>query len=68
MGEQPDVPGIDLRENPKFDTEAKIESRQTTLFLKKRRLEQAFMNGAYLPRVDLTGAQLQGFSSSPGRR
>ena len=35
------LPGIDLREHPKFDTEEKINSRPTTLWLRNRRLEDA---------------------------
>ena len=37
------LPGIDLREHAKFDTKEKIESRPTTLSLRKRRLEDAML-------------------------
>jgi hypothetical protein len=43
------VPGIDLREQAKFDTEERIKSRPTTLWLRKRRFEDAILEGAYLP-------------------
>ncbi|MGE3280587.1 MAG: pentapeptide repeat-containing protein [Alphaproteobacteria bacterium] len=54
------LPQIDLREHPKFDTKEKIDSRRTTLWLRTRRLENAILNYAYLPKVDFGGAQLQG--------
>ena len=38
------LPGIDLREHPKFDTKEKIESRPTTLWLRKRQLEDAILS------------------------
>jgi uncharacterized protein YjbI with pentapeptide repeats len=52
------VRGVDLRENPKFDTDAKITSRTTTLSFRKRQLAYADMSGAYLPKADFTGAEL----------
>jgi hypothetical protein len=54
------VPGIDVREQAKFDTEEKIKSRPTTLLLRKRRLENAILEDAYLPKADFTGAELPG--------
>jgi uncharacterized protein YjbI with pentapeptide repeats len=54
------LPQIDLREHPKFDTKEKIDSPQTTLRLRARRLENAILNHAHLPKVDFGGAQLQG--------
>ncbi|MGE3783686.1 MAG: pentapeptide repeat-containing protein, partial [Alphaproteobacteria bacterium] len=53
------VPGIDLREHTKFDTKEKIESRTTTLRLRKRHFEDAILENAYLPKADLTGAELR---------
>ena len=52
------LPGIDLREHAKFDTKEKIDSRPTTLWLRKRQLENAILANAYLPKADFTGAEL----------
>ena len=54
------LPDVDLREQAKFDTKEKIDSRPNTLLLRGRRLENAILNHAYLPKVDFGGAQLQG--------
>ncbi len=58
------VPGIDLREIPKFDTAAKIEVRPRTASLRGRRLEDVVLSDAYLPKADFTGAELRGVQMS----
>jgi uncharacterized protein YjbI with pentapeptide repeats len=54
------LPGIDVIDHAKFDTEDKIAALPVTLSLRGRRLEGAVLVGAGLRKVDLTGAQLQG--------
>jgi uncharacterized protein YjbI with pentapeptide repeats len=54
------LPGVDVVDHTKFDTEDKIKTLPTTLSLRGRRLEGAVLVGAILRKVDLTGAQLQG--------
>jgi uncharacterized protein YjbI with pentapeptide repeats len=54
------LPGIDVIDHAKFDTEAKIAALPQTLSLRGRRLEGAVLLGAGLRKVDFTGAQLQG--------
>ena len=53
------LPGIDVIDHAKFDSEAKIKALPETLSLRGRRLEGAVLVGAGLRKVDLTGAQLQ---------
>jgi len=54
------LPGLDLRDNPKFDSDAKIASLPHTVVLRGRRLNGAVFSGANLQKADLAGAQLQG--------
>ena len=65
------LPGIDLREQAKFDTEAKIDSRPTTLWLRGRRLEDAILEAPIFPRRILPARNLKGalhaFSAAAGR-
>jgi uncharacterized protein YjbI with pentapeptide repeats len=54
------LPGIDVIDHAKFDTEAKIASVSETLSLRDRRLEGAVLIAARLRKVDFTGAHLSG--------
>jgi uncharacterized protein YjbI with pentapeptide repeats len=54
------LPGIDVIDHTKFDSEDKIAALPETLSLRGRHLEGAILIGDGLRRVDLTGAQLQG--------
>jgi uncharacterized protein YjbI with pentapeptide repeats len=54
------VPGIDLMDRTKFDTEAKISTFPETISLRGRRLEGAVFIGARLRKADFTAARLQG--------
>ena len=54
------LPGIDVIDHAKFDSEAKIAALPETLSLRGRRLEGAVFVSARLRKVDFTGAYLQG--------
>src|SRR5262249_24517867 len=54
------VPGIDVIDRAKFDTEDKIKAAREAFSLRGRRLEGAVFIDARLRKVDFTGAQLQG--------
>jgi uncharacterized protein YjbI with pentapeptide repeats len=54
------LPGIDVVDHAKFDSDEKIAAFPVTLSLRGRRLEGAVLIDAALRRVDLTAAQLQG--------
>ena len=54
------VPGIDVIDRAKFDTEDKIKAARETFSLRGRRLEGAILIDARLRKVDFTAAQLQG--------
>jgi uncharacterized protein YjbI with pentapeptide repeats len=54
------LPGIDVIDHIKFDTEAKISALNETISLRGRHLEGAVLSGAHLRKVDLTGAKLEG--------
>jgi uncharacterized protein YjbI with pentapeptide repeats len=53
------VPGIDVIDHAKFDTEAKIAALPETLSLRGRRLEGVVLPFARLRKTDFTGAHLQ---------
>jgi uncharacterized protein YjbI with pentapeptide repeats len=52
------LPGIDVHDLVKFDSEAKIAALPTTVSLRGRHLEGAVLLGANLRRADFTGVQL----------
>jgi uncharacterized protein YjbI with pentapeptide repeats len=54
------LPGFDVIDHAKFDSEAKIEALPETASFRARHLEGAVLIGATLRKVDFTGAQLQG--------
>jgi len=54
------LPGIDVIDHAKFDSEEKIEALRETFSLRGRRLEGAVLIGSGLRKVDFTGARLQG--------
>jgi uncharacterized protein YjbI with pentapeptide repeats len=54
------VPGLDVVDHAKFDTEAKIDALPYTVSLRGRRLEGAVLIGAVLRKADLTAAKLAG--------
>src|SRR4051812_37883209 len=53
------LPGINVVDPAKFDTEAKIAAVSETLSLRDRHLEGAVLIGAGLRKVDFTGAKLR---------
>ncbi len=53
------LPGISIIDHTKFDTDAKIATRTTTMSLRGRSLEGAVLSGADLRKVDFTGSQLE---------
>jgi uncharacterized protein YjbI with pentapeptide repeats len=54
------LPGIDVIDHAKFDSEEKIEALRETLSLRGRRLEGAVLIGSGLRKADFTAARLQG--------
>jgi uncharacterized protein YjbI with pentapeptide repeats len=54
------LPGIDVLDRSKFDTEAKTMDATETLSLRARHLQGAVLIDANLRKVDLTAAKLQG--------
>jgi uncharacterized protein YjbI with pentapeptide repeats len=54
------LPGVDVIDRVKFDTEQKIAAVPETVSLRGRRLEGAVFIGARLRKVDFTAAHLQG--------
>jgi uncharacterized protein YjbI with pentapeptide repeats len=54
------MPGIDVIDHAKFDTEAKIGALPVTVSLRGRHLEGAVLMGAHLRKADFTGAFLKG--------
>lgn len=58
------LPNVDLSDNAKFNSDAKIDSVTFTISLRFRDLRGAILAGAQLPRVDLRGAMLQGANLS----
>ena len=54
------LPGVDVIDHAKFDSEEKIEALRETFSLRGRRLEGAVLIGSGLRKVDFTGARLQG--------
>jgi uncharacterized protein YjbI with pentapeptide repeats len=52
------VPGIDVIDHSKYDTEAKIIALPQTRLLRGRNLERAVLLGAHLRKADFTGAKL----------
>jgi uncharacterized protein YjbI with pentapeptide repeats len=54
------LPGVDVIDHTKFDSDAKIEAVSSTLPLRGRHLEGAVLCGADLRKVDFTGAWLDG--------
>ena len=54
------LPGFDVIDHTKFDSEAKIEALPETVSLRARHLEGAVLIGARLRNADFTAAQLQG--------
>jgi uncharacterized protein YjbI with pentapeptide repeats len=56
------LPGLDVIDHAKFDSEAKIAAAPEMASLRGRHLEDAVLIGAVLRKVDFTGAQLQGAS------
>ena len=62
------LPGIDVIDHAKFDSEEKIEASRETLSLRGRHLEGAVLIGSNLRKADLTAARLQGAKDgSPDR-
>ncbi|MBW7972106.1 pentapeptide repeat-containing protein [Bradyrhizobium sp. BR 10289] len=55
---------LDLFEALKIDDPAKVQSKKYLVDLRKRRLEQADLAGAKLPRVNLDGASMHGANLS----
>lgn len=53
------VPGIDVIDHAKFDSEAKIAALPVTVSLRGRHLEGAVLMGAHLRKADFTGAFLK---------
>jgi uncharacterized protein YjbI with pentapeptide repeats len=56
------LPGLDIIEQPKFDSEAKIAALPQTVSLRARHLEGAVLIGANLRKADFTAARLRGAS------
>jgi uncharacterized protein YjbI with pentapeptide repeats len=54
------VPGVDVVDHAKFDSEEKIAALPETLSLRGRHLEGAVLIGSGLRKADFTAAQLQG--------
>jgi uncharacterized protein YjbI with pentapeptide repeats len=54
------LPGFDVIDHSKFDTEGKIAALPATASLRGRHLEWAELTGAILRKADFTGASLQG--------
>lgn len=54
------LPGFDITDQPKFDSDQKIENVPYTASLRGRHLESAVLCGANLRKVDFTGATLGG--------
>jgi uncharacterized protein YjbI with pentapeptide repeats len=54
------LPGLDVIERTKLDSEAKIAAASDTASLRARNLEGAVLIGAGLRKVDFTGANLRG--------
>lgn len=54
------LPGIDVINQARFDTEAKIAATSETLSLRGRHLERAVLLDARMRKVDFTAAHLQG--------
>jgi uncharacterized protein YjbI with pentapeptide repeats len=54
------LPGIDVIDHAKFDSEEKIAASRETLSLRGRHLERAVLIGSDLRKTDLTAARLQG--------
>ncbi|HEY8005300.1 MAG TPA: pentapeptide repeat-containing protein [Methylocella sp.] len=54
------LPGFDVIDHTKFDSEAKIEALPETISLRARHLEGAVLIGAKLRKADFTSARLQG--------
>jgi uncharacterized protein YjbI with pentapeptide repeats len=54
------LPGFDITDQTKFDTDQKIEKATHTASLRGRHLEGAVLCGALLRKVDFTGAILSG--------
>ena len=54
------LPGFDVIDHTRFDSEAKVVATPETASLRARHLEGAILAGAVLRKVDLTGAYLQG--------
>jgi uncharacterized protein YjbI with pentapeptide repeats len=53
------LPGIDVIDRAKFDSEAKISGLAETISLRGRRLNGAVLVGSHLRKADFTGAQLE---------
>jgi hypothetical protein len=56
------LPGFDVIDHVKFDTEDKISALPETISLRGRHLEGVFLGGSKLRNADFTGAYLQGAS------
>jgi hypothetical protein len=54
------LPGIDVVDHMKFDTEAKMAAAREVFSLRGRRLEGAVLIGAQMPKTDFTAVQLEG--------
>jgi len=54
------LPGLDMIDHTKLDTEAKIAALPVTVSLRARHLEGAVLIGAGLRKVDFTGSNLDG--------
>ncbi len=53
------LPGLDVIDHAKFDSDAKIDALPETISLRGRDLKRAVLIGATLRNADFTGAQLQ---------
>jgi uncharacterized protein YjbI with pentapeptide repeats len=56
------LPGLDVIDHAKYDTDAKIATAPETVSLRGRELQGAVLIGADLRRIDFTRANLQGAS------
>jgi uncharacterized protein YjbI with pentapeptide repeats len=58
------LPGIDVIDHSKYDSDEKIANMPSPILLRARHLEGAILTGATLRKVDFTGAWMQGASLS----
>ena len=61
------LPGLDIIDHAKLDSDEKLAAVSETLSLRTRRLEGAVLYNANLKKVDLTGARLKGANFKDAR-